>query len=178
LQFYVIDRFRECSFLGKKLTNGQRQFIKVIMAKPPPDDAYEDGEPDRTRQRREAGAEGRPRRRYQEDDYDDEDDEPRPRRRRRQEADPLGGLIPYRNGQALAAYYCGVFSLIPCVGLILGPIALIMGILGLRYSKLHPAAKGGGHAIAGIVLGLLVLIGHLIVIGFIVLGILSAPHRR
>ena len=55
----------------------------------------------------------------------------------------------------MIAYYLGIFGLIPCVGLILGPAALMLGILGLRYSKEHPEAAGGGHAIAGIVLGIL-----------------------
>ena len=78
--------------------------------------------------------------------YNDEDDED-------QIDEPVSTIIPYRNGWALAAYYCGVFGLIPCVGNVLGPIALVLGILGLRRVKTHPAAKGTGHAIAGIVLG-------------------------
>jgi hypothetical protein len=67
-------------------------------------------------------------------------------------------IIPYRNPKALIAYYCGVFALIPCAGAALGPIALIFGILGLRYARAHPTAHGTGHAIAGIVLGVLTLL--------------------
>jgi len=88
---------------------------------------------------------------------------PRPRRTRRDEdedddfveydTDATGGLIPYKNPLALIGYYTGVFSLIPISGLLLGPAALVLGILGLRYSRRHPTARGGGHAIAGIVLG-------------------------
>jgi hypothetical protein len=99
----------------------------------------------------------RPRRRRDEDDY--EDDRPR-RKRRREEGDATGGLIPYKNSKALASYYCGVFSLIPCVGMILGPIAVILGIMGLNYAKQHPKARGQAHAIVGIVLGGLVLLAH------------------
>jgi hypothetical protein len=62
-------------------------------------------------------------------------------------------IIPYKNAKALLAYYLGVFSFIPCAGNVLGPAALILGILGLRYAKKYPTAKGAGHAIAGIVLG-------------------------
>jgi predicted Zn finger-like uncharacterized protein len=62
-------------------------------------------------------------------------------------------IIPYKNGRALIAYYLGVFSLIPCVGHLLGPAALVLGVLGIRYVKANPTAKGTGHAIAGIVLG-------------------------
>jgi hypothetical protein len=102
----------------------------------------------------------RPRRRRDEDDYDDDDD--RPRRRRRDEGDATGGLIPYKNGKALASYYCGVFALIPCVGAILGPIAIILGFLGLSYAKKYPEAKGQAHAIVGIVLGVLTALAYIV----------------
>src|SRR5262249_46286645 len=88
------------------------------------------------------------------DEEDEEDDDDRPRRRRQSAADDaVSTLIPYKNGKALAAYYCGVFSLILCIAPILGPIALILGILGLRFVREHPEAKGTGHAWAGIILG-------------------------
>lgn len=95
----------------------------------------------------------RPRRRR--DDDDDEDD--RPRRRRSSESDSTGGLIPYKNGKALAAYYCGVFGFVPCViGLgILGIVPIILGVLGLQHVKKYPEARGTGHAISGIVMGLI-----------------------
>jgi predicted Zn finger-like uncharacterized protein len=88
----------------------------------------------------------------------DEDLEETPRVRgrsiRRDAGDEaISTIIPYKNARALTAYYLGVFSLIPCLGLLLGPAALILGILGIRYVKANPAAKGTGHAIAGIVLG-------------------------
>jgi hypothetical protein len=99
-------------------------------------------------------------RRREDDEYEDDD---RPRRRRRRDdedddyearqTDATGGLIPYKNGKALAAYYCGVFALIPCVGGILGPLAIIFGFLGLSHAKKYPRAGGKGHAITGIVLG-------------------------
>jgi len=69
--------------------------------------------------------------------------------------DPMSSLIPYRNSRALGAYYCGVFSLIPCAGVILGPVALLLGIQGLNYARQTPGAKGKAHAIVGIVLGAL-----------------------
>ena len=64
-------------------------------------------------------------------------------------------MIPYRNGAALAAYYCGVFGLIPGIGFILGPIAFILGIIGFVKARKNPQAHGTGHAIAGIILGLI-----------------------
>jgi predicted Zn finger-like uncharacterized protein len=68
-------------------------------------------------------------------------------------AEVASTLIPYKNARALIAYYLGVFSFIPCAGNVLGPAALVLGILGLRFVKAHPTAKGTGHAIAGIVMG-------------------------
>src|SRR5262245_27640025 len=98
------------------------------------------------------------RRRRYEDEEDDFDD--RPRRRRRRDCDEdeddyrsrrgdggLNALIPYRNPTALTGYYLGVFSLIPCVALLLGPAAVILGILGMNYRKKNPEAGGLGHAI-------------------------------
>ena len=67
----------------------------------------------------------------------------------------MSTLIPYTNPKSLVAYYCGVFGLIPGVGLVLGPIAVILGILGLAHVKKYPKSKGTGHAIAGIVLGII-----------------------
>jgi hypothetical protein len=111
--------------------------------------------------------EDRPRRRRRdEDDYDDDIG----RRIRHDEGDATGGLIPYKNPQALISYYCGVFALIPCLGLALGPVALVLGFLGLGYKKKHPTAGGTAHAIVGITLGSLVLLGHIVAIVLIALG--------
>lgn len=83
-------------------------------------------------------------------------------------------VIPYKNVKALLAYYFGVFSLIPCLGGILGPTALILGILGLRFAGRNPQAKGTGHAIAGIVLGSLTTIAHLVLVVIMLVGVIAA----
>jgi DNA-binding beta-propeller fold protein YncE/phage FluMu protein Com len=80
--------------------------------------------------------------------------------RRDPATEAVSTLIPYKNGRALLAYYLGVFSFIPCVGLILGPAALILGILGIRFVKANPTAKGTGHALAGIIMGSLTTLGY------------------
>jgi hypothetical protein len=72
--------------------------------------------------------------------------------------------IPYKNTKALTAYYCGVFALIPCFSFFLGFVALVFGILGLRYAKAHPEARGQVHAWIGIILGGLCVIGFLLLI--------------
>ena len=63
--------------------------------------------------------------------------------------DGTGGLIPYKNPAALAAYYLGLFSLFP----VLGIFAFVLGIAGLRARKRNPAIKGSVHAWIGIVMG-------------------------
>jgi len=119
--------------------------------------------------------ERRPRRRREEDEDEEDDDRPRRRRGRDDyEDDGISTLIPYKNGKALAAYYVGVFSLIPCFALILGPIAFIFGILGLRYAKEHPTARGAGHAWAGIILGGITTLANLgVIVFFVVMAIVN-----
>ncbi len=70
-----------------------------------------------------------------------------------QEGDATGGVIPYKNPSALAAYYLGLFSLLPCIGLLFAIPAFILGIMGLKARKRNPAIKGSVHAWIGIVMG-------------------------
>jgi predicted Zn finger-like uncharacterized protein len=115
-------------------------------------------------------------------DYDDEE-MPRSRKntrniRRDPTGDAVSTIIPYKNGRALLAYYLGVFSFIPCVGLLLGPAALILGILGMRYVKANPTAKGTGHALAGIIMGTLTTLGYWGLVIFItVMGGIAALNK-
>jgi hypothetical protein len=95
------------------------------------------------------------------------------RRRRRREpesANAVSAIIPYRNALALVGYYLGVFSLIPCIGLALGPVALLLGILGLRHAHKHPEAHGAAHAITAIVLGGLMTLANFGVVAFMVIA--------
>ncbi|MCB1237900.1 MAG: DUF4190 domain-containing protein [Verrucomicrobiae bacterium] len=87
---------------------------------------------------------------------------PLPRDRQpRPTGDATGGIIPYKNPQALSAYYFSVFSLIPCLGFPLGIVAIVLGILGLKARKRNPQIRGAAHAWVGIVLGGLVIAAHL-----------------
>jgi len=65
----------------------------------------------------------------------------------------MDALIPTKNPNALIAYYLGVFSLIPCIGLLLAVPALILGIKGLKFANEHPESKGKAHALVGIIMG-------------------------
>jgi len=83
-------------------------------------------------------------------------------------------VIPYKNVPALVAYYLGVFSIIPCVGLPLGIAAVVLGILGLRRAKKNPESKGKVHAWVGIIVGgvfglLYLLLTILMVVGLIMM---------
>lgn len=69
------------------------------------------------------------------------------------QGDGTGGMIPYKNPAALAAYYLGIFSFIPLIGLFLAVPAFVLGILGLRAKKRTPAIRGSVHAWIGIILG-------------------------
>ncbi len=71
----------------------------------------------------------------------------------RNEGDSTGGLIPYKNPHALTAYYLGLFSLAPCIGLPLGIGGLVLGIMGLKKRRENPVIKGSVHAWIGIIMG-------------------------
>lgn len=66
------------------------------------------------------------------------------------EGDATGGIIPYKNPKALIAYYLGILSGLPLIGLPLGIAAFVLGILGLRDRKRNPVIKGSAHAWIGI----------------------------
>jgi hypothetical protein len=83
----------------------------------------------------------------------------------------LDGLIPTKNPCALIAYYLGVFSLIPCLGLVLAIPALILGIKGVKFVSQYPEAKGRIHAWVGVIMGgLFTLIWG----GLLIMGLVSA----
>jgi hypothetical protein len=86
---------------------------------------------------------------------------------------PISTVVPYKNPKALIAYYLGIFSLIPCFGLLLGIAAFILGILGLKFLKTHPMAHGKVHAWIGIILGGLCALAN---IAGIIMAILGARH--
>ncbi len=69
------------------------------------------------------------------------------------DTDNTGGLIPYKNPHALIAYYLGLFSLFPCIGLLLAIPAFILGIMGYRRYKANPIIHGSVHAWIGIIMG-------------------------
>ena len=85
------------------------------------------------------------------------------------EGDATGGIIPYKNPKALIAYYLGIGSGLPLIGLPIGIAAFILGFLGLRDRKRNPVIKGSVHAGIGIGCGCFFsLLWTLMIIGLIV----------
>ncbi|MBM3993274.1 MAG: hypothetical protein FJ303_03825 [Planctomycetes bacterium] len=117
----------------------------------------------------------RPRRKRRDDDDDDE-----PIRKKSGDTDALETIIPFHNGMALAAYYCGVFGLIGCfllgVGGLFGIVPIILGALGLVKAAQDPKAGGRAHAWIGIGLGTLELLTGCSATGFIIYGIFFAKR--
>ena len=83
-------------------------------------------------------------------------------------------IIPTKNPKALFAYYSGCFSFVLCAAPLLGPLGIILGILGLQECKKHPELPGKGHAITGIILG---SITTLIVLAVAVIAIWAAFNQ-
>jgi hypothetical protein len=60
-------------------------------------------------------------------------------------------LLPVgRSGWAIAAGYCGLLSLMCWI---LGPAAILCGVMAIRDMRLHPERHGMGRVITGFVLG-------------------------
>jgi ABC-type Co2+ transport system permease subunit len=91
------------------------------------------------------------------------------------QGDVTGGLIPYKNPQALTAYYMGIFGLFPAIGFVLAVPAVILGIVGLRKYGQNPVIKGSVHAWVGIVLGGLSMLYNGVFIVIIVVAWIGSP---
>jgi hypothetical protein len=89
----------------------------------------------------------------------------------------LNVIIPYKNVRALTAYYLGVFSAIPVLGLPLGLAAFTLGILALRFRRKNPAAGGVVHAWIGILAGGFFSLVYLTLIIFGVCAIIGQSHH-
>jgi hypothetical protein len=86
------------------------------------------------------------------------------------QGDGTGGVIPFKNPNALTSYYIGLFSLLPILSFVMGPAAIVLGIKGLRYAKTYPVVKGQVHAWVGIVCGTL---WTLVYYSMLLLGLLA-----
>lgn len=109
------------------------------------------------------------------DDYIDENEDFADER---PQGDATGGLIPYKNPAALAAYYCGLFSLFPLLGFLLGLTGFVLGIMGLRHRARHPETGGAVHAWIGIIFGgMFTVIWGLAIVGIVIALIAEQNHH-
>ncbi|RYF42459.1 MAG: hypothetical protein EOO38_19700 [Cytophagaceae bacterium] len=90
------------------------------------------------------------------------------------QGDGTGGVIPFKNPNALASYYIGLFSLLPVASYVMGPAAIFLGVKGLKYAKQYPIVKGQAHAWVGIICGGL---WTLVYYGFTLLMIIAMVLR-
>jgi hypothetical protein len=99
------------------------------------------------------------------------------KRRPRDAADdsqtPFAAQADSRDRIALTAYRCAVFGLIPFAGLVLGPAAVILGLVARRRLKAGAAARGKGAAKGAIVLGSVVLLTNWVGLILMVIGLRS-----
>lgn len=87
--------------------------------------------------------------------------------------DFIARMIPGKNPHALISYYLGLFSLFPCLGFFLAVPAVILGFMGLKRHRLNPEIHGKGHALTGIICGLIFGICNLGCGGMMIVGILA-----
>lgn len=87
---------------------------------------------------------------------------------------PTSVIIPYKNVSALVGYYTSIGSLIPVVGLIAGPVAVWLGIKGLKAVDADPRVHGTAHAWVAIVLGGLASLAYW---GITILVLIAAATR-
>jgi hypothetical protein len=87
--------------------------------------------------------------------------------------DATGGIIPYKNPHALAAYYLGLFSIFPVLGFFLAVAAVALGVSGLKKRAQNPVIRGSVHAWIGIVCGSLSVAAHLSVAALLLIAALG-----
>jgi hypothetical protein len=80
---------------------------------------------------------------------------PRRPRRPRVEMDVFGSFTPWKNPAAVYAYAVSLAALTPVVGVVLGLVAIVLGLVGLWRRRRWPEVQGANFALAGIVLGAL-----------------------
>jgi hypothetical protein len=72
--------------------------------------------------------------------------------------DVFGDFTPRRNPVAVRSYVTALYGLTPLLGLVLGLVAIALGVIGLKRQRLNPDVGGANFATAGIVIGTIDLI--------------------
>ena len=100
---------------------------------------------------------------------------PKPRRPRRRElldeSGVFGSFTPWKNPPAVYAYAVALAGMTPVLGLVLGPAAVVLGLIGRARLRRNPEVKGRSFISAGIVLGTLDFVVNVAGIACILIGI-------
>ncbi|HTK74808.1 MAG TPA: DUF4190 domain-containing protein [Gemmataceae bacterium] len=101
----------------------------------------------------------------------------KPRRSRRRELLDEGGVFgsftPWKNPPAVYSYAVALAGLTPVLGLLLGPAAIVLGLVGQSRLRRDPEIKGLTFIRAGIVLGTLDFIVNVAGVTCILIGSLG-----
>ncbi len=84
-------------------------------------------------------------------------------------------IMPVNNPKSLIAYYLGFLALLPLVGVLAAIPAIALGVAAVKVARHLPGNEGHGHAIVGIILGVIGLLLWLSCGSVILLGILLSP---
>ncbi len=85
----------------------------------------------------------------------------------RQSLDTTSIILSPPNLYAFHSFNLSLAAIIPVVGLLLGPAAIVLGFLGLAHFTKHPESKGRKHAIKGIVIGSLALVANVLLLAIL-----------
>src|SRR5215210_4609868 len=77
------------------------------------------------------------------------------RRRKNDRSEVPVSFLPDGNPHARRAYLCAVVGLIPGLGVLLGPLAVVFGVLGRRAALRDEFRRGLGHAYVSRLVGAL-----------------------
>jgi hypothetical protein len=81
----------------------------------------------------------------------------KPRRPRRREivdeSGVFGSFTPWKNPPAVYAYAVALAGMTPILGLVLGPAAIVFGLVGRARFRRNPEVRGQSFFRAGIILG-------------------------
>lgn len=81
---------------------------------------------------------------------------------------------PRTNGKSVASMVLGIISLvIPFVGIITGPLAVILAVIGKKEIQ-RTGESGNGLGIAGLVMGIIGCAGYALFVVFLVIAAISA----
>ena len=98
-------------------------------------------------------------------------------RRRAAEADDAEGRGSILGSPVTdAAFRCAVYGLIPGVGLVLGPAAVVLSLLAYRQEKATQRRKGKSPALGVLTLGAAVLVTNWVGVLLMIYGLTSAAH--